>query len=274
MLPTDVRPVDARSILTPASGFIRAYRYTLNPYSGCRFACEYCYARAFAPTEEQRRTWGEWASAKRNAARLIARACADGTLRSGDAVYMSSATDPYQPAEQRLRLTRSILEAMIEWGVQPRLTVQTRSPIAARDIDLFRRFERIRVNITVTTDSERVRLRYEPSAPSIRARLRTARALAEAGVPIGISVSPMLPMEDLEGFARAIAALEAAEYVSQYMQPPTRVFAAGTRPETLRKAREDGWTPHEYERARAVLQRVLGPRRPLLEGDEGFAPVP
>lgn len=126
----------------------------------------------------------------------------------------------------------------------------------------------------MTTDSERVRLRYEPSAPSIRARLRTARALVEAGVPIGISVSPMLPMDDLEGFAREIASLEAAEYVSQYMQPPSRVFAAGTRPETLRKAREDGWTPREYAQARAVIEGVLGPRRPLLEGDERFAPVP
>ncbi|MGE0133828.1 MAG: radical SAM protein [Dehalococcoidia bacterium] len=274
VMPAGVRFTEARTILTPASGFIKAYRYTLNPYSGCRFACEYCYARAFAPTEEKRRTWGEWASAKRNAARLIARACADGTLCSGDAVYMSSATDPYQPAEQRLRITRSILETVLESGVQPRLTVQTRSPIAARDIDLFRRFERIRVNITVTTDSERVRLRYEPSAPSIRARLRTAHALIDAGVPIGISVSPMLPMDDLEGFAREIASLEAAEYVSQYMQPPSRVFAAGTRIETLRMAREDGWTPREYAKARAVIERVLGPRRPLLEGDEGFAPVP
>jgi len=273
-LPSGVRFTDARTILTPASGFIRAYRYTLNPYSGCRFACEYCYARSFAPTEEKRRTWGEWASAKRNAAALIARACEEGTLRSGDAVYMSSATDPYQPAEQRLRITRAILETMLAYGVQPRLTVQTRSPIAARDIDLFQQFEQIRVNITVTTDSERVRLRYEPSAPSIRARLRTARALVEAGVPIGISVSPMLPMDDLEGFAREIAALEAAEYVSQYMQPPARVFASGTRPETLQKAREDGWGLRQYARARAVIERVLGARRPLLEGEEGFAPVP
>lgn len=128
--------VDARTILTPASGFIRRYCYSLSPYSGCRFACEYCYAQAFAPTAEKRRTWGEWAVAKRNAAALITKACGDGALRSGDAIYMSSATDPYQPAEQRLGLTRSILEAILAAGVQPRLTVQTRSPIAARDSDL------------------------------------------------------------------------------------------------------------------------------------------
>ena len=264
---------DARTILTPASGFIRRYRYSLNPYSGCRFACEYCYARAFAPTAEKRQTWGEWATAKRNAAALITKACRDGTLQSGDAIYMSSATDPYQPAEHRLRLTRGILEAILDAGVQPRLTVQTRSPIAARDVDLFRRFEHIRVNVSVTTDSEQVRLRYEPKAPAIRARLRTARTLVEAGVPVGISISPMLPIDDIEGFAGVIASLNAAEYVSQYMAPPGPIFAAGTLPATLRMAREDGWGLPQYAKAREVIQRVLGPDRPLLEGDEGFAPA-
>lgn len=271
--PAGISMVDARTILTPASGFIRRYRYSLNPYSGCRFACEYCYARAFAPTAEKRQTWGQWATAKRNAAALIAKACRDGTLQTGDAVYMSSATDPYQPAEHRLGLTRSILEAILAAGVQPRLTVQTRSPIAARDIDLFQRFEHVRVNFTVTTDSERVRLRYEPSAPAIAARLRTARALVDAGVPIGISISPMLPIEDIEAFAETVASLDAAEYVSQYLAPPGPVFAAGTLPETLAKAKQDGWGQAEYVATRQVIQHALGPSRRLLEGDEGFAPA-
>lgn len=265
--------VDARTILTPASGFIRRYRYSLNPYSGCRFACAYCYARAFAPTAEKRNSWGEWAVARRNAAALVAKACRDGTLQSGDAVYMSSATDPYQPAEHRLRLTRSILEAILASGVQPRLTVQTRSPIAVRDIDLFGQFERVRVNFTITTDSERVRLRYEPSAPAIKERLRAARTFVEAGVPIGISISPMLPIEDVQSFAATVAALDAEEYVSQYMAPPGPTFAAGTLPETLAMAREDGWGQREYLAVRGAIQGALGRRRRLLEGDEGFAPV-
>lgn len=257
-------------MLTPASGFIRLYRYSLNPYSGCRFACEYCYARAFAPTPAKREAWGEWVSAKENAAALIATACEDGSLQSG---YMSSATDPYQPVEAKLRLTRSILETMLEYGMQPRLTVQTRSPIAARDVDLFRRFEHVRVNFTVTTDSERVRFRYEPSAPAIHARLRAARALVEAGVPIGLSISPMLPLEDIEAFASTLASFDAAEYVSQYMDPPGPLFAAGSPPATLAKAREDAWGKREYAHAREVIQAALGSRHRLLEGREGFAPA-
>lgn len=271
--PGGVTMADARSILTPASGFIQRYRYSLNPYSGCRFACAYCYARAFAPTAEKRATWGEWAVAKENAAVLMANAIRRGELKDGDALYMSSATDPYQPAERRLRITRSILEAILVSGIQPRLTVQTRSPIATRDIDLFRRFEHIRVNFTITTDSETVRLRYEPSAPAIRARLRAARAVGAAGIPIGVSISPMLPIEDLDGFAGMLADLEAAEYVSQFMAPPGPLYATGTRVETLAMAAEDGWDRRSYARARDVIQRALGPERALLEGREGFAPA-
>ncbi|MGE3961163.1 MAG: radical SAM protein [Dehalococcoidia bacterium] len=272
VMPSGVTLADARTILTPANGFIRKYRYSLNPYSGCRFACAYCYARFFAPTPEKRERWGEWAVAKQNAAALVERAVRRGELEDGDAIYMSSATDPYQPAEHRLGITRAILEAMLASGVQPRLTVQTRSPIVTRDIDLLRRFEHLRVNITVSTDSEQVRLRYEPHAPAIRARLDAARQLADAGIAIGISVSPMLPIADIESFARTIATLDAAEYVSQFMAPPGPLYATGTRVETLELARADGWGADEYADARKVIQRALGPGRRLLEGREGFAP--
>ena len=263
--------VDARSVLTKASGFIGGYDFTLNPYSGCAFACEYCYARFFAPTEQQRDDWGEWVTVKANACALVARACRTGRLESGDSVYMSSVTDPYQPLEQALGLTRAILETVLAAGVQPRLTVQTRSPLATRDIDLFQRFERVRVNFTIGTDSEAVRLRYEPHAPAIHARLRAAEAVAAAGVPIGVSVSPMLPIADLEAFGAALASLDAHEYVTQYLHQPRQRFAAGSPAQALRTAREDHWGMREYQDARNTLARILGAERPLLEGSAGFA---
>lgn len=270
---TSVRYVQARSILTPASGFMSQYRFTLNPYSGCGFACEYCYARFFARTREDRNTWGRWVAVKRNARELIERACRSGELRDGDAVYMSSVTDPYQPIERRLRLTRAVLETMLACDVQPRLTIQTRSPIATRDIDLFLRFESIRVNFTIGTDSEDVRLRYEPHSPSIAVRLGAAARLAAAGIRIGVSISPMLPIVDVEGFGAQLAQLNADEYVSQYLKPPGSRFVAGSDVEAIGKAREDGWGPREYAAARDVIARSLGDNRPLLEGAEGYAPA-
>lgn len=273
--PATISYIDSRSLLSPAGGFINAYKFTLNPYSGCGFGCEYCYARFFSPTLEEQETWGEWVKVKENAVALLRKArkarTASRRLERGDAIYMSTVTDPYQPIEQKLGLSRAILQELIE--VQPRLTIQTRSPIATRDIDLFKRFERIRVNFTITTDSEEVRLRYEPHCPAIEARLKAAEAVAAAGVPIGISISPMLPIRDVETFARRLASLNATEYVTQFFKPTRSRFSAGSSPEALRLLREDGWTEKEYRDVRLVLERALGPARSLLEGAEGYAPA-
>jgi DNA repair photolyase len=268
-----VTPIDARTILTPSSGFISLYKFTLNPYSGCAFGCSYCYARYFVSDRGRRETWGSWVSAKQDAGTLVARACNAGTLQSGDKVYTSSVTDPYQPAERRLAITRGVLETLLEHGVQPRLTIQTRSPLATRDIDLFQRFDRIRINFTIATDSDDVRRRYEPRCPPIDQRFGAAADVAAAGVPIGISISPMLPIGDAEAFARRLRALRAAEYVTQYFKPPGRRFAASTAAVAIDQAREDGWGHREYEQARETIAGVLGERFALLEGGAGYAPA-
>jgi len=270
---TSVQHIDSKSILTRASGFLSRYDFTLNPYSGCGFGCEYCYARFFAPSARQRETWGKWVSVKRNGRELIATACRSGALKTGDAIYMSSVTDPYQPVEQRLGLTRAILEAMLECGVQPRLTIQTRSPIVTRDIDLLRRFDKVRVNFSIPTDSEDVRLRYEPHAPSIAARFKAAAQIADAGVRIGVSITPMLPIRDIEAFGIQLAGLNADGYSTQYLKPERSLFGAGSTSEALRKAQEDAWGIREYRQARESLARVLGEGRKLYEGAGGYAPI-
>ena len=252
---------------------MKRYKFTLNPYGGCAFACEYCYARFFAPTPQQQADWGSWVLVKANARELIASACADGTLVSGDAVYMSSVTDPYQPIERKAGITRAVLEAMLEAGVQPRLTIQTRSPIVTRDLDLLRQFERLRVNFTVTTDDEAVRLRYKPHAPANAVRLHAAAEVAAAGIRIGLSLSPLLPLRDIEAFGAHLASLDADEYVSQYLKSGRSRFAAGTTSESMQRAREDGWGLPQYRAARQRLAAILGPDRPLLEGAEGYAPA-
>lgn len=267
--------IDSRSVLSPASGFIKSYKFTLNPYSGCGFGCEYCYARFFAPTLEEQETWGGWIKVKENAVQLLRKAriakSIERRLERGDAIYMSTVTDPYQPIEQKVRLTRAILEELIE--VQPHLTIQTRSPITVRDIGLFRRFDHIRVNFTITTDSEAVRLRYEPHCPSIEVRLKAAQIVAEAGVPIGVSISPMLPIEDAHSFGQRIARLNAAEYVTQFFKPTRSRFSAGSSPEAIERMKEDEWTEERYRAARELIRSALGPDRPLLEGNEGYAPA-
>ena len=97
--PTQVNYRQARDILTKTSGFINAYDFTLNPYSGCSFGCSYCYAAFFTRDQAQQDNWGLWVNAKQNAAQLI-EDLKPGEL-DGKRIYMSTVTDPYQPLDRR-----------------------------------------------------------------------------------------------------------------------------------------------------------------------------
>src|SRR5579859_7713863 len=94
-------------ILSRATGFIDAFDYTLNPYSGCGFGCTYCYAAFFATSRELQDDWGKWVRVKDNALELLKKK-RHRPLKDVS-IYMSSVTDPYQPIEKALQLTRAIL---------------------------------------------------------------------------------------------------------------------------------------------------------------------
>ena len=110
--PTDVTYAPSREILTRATGFMDAYDFTLNPYSGCSFGCTYCYAAFFSRNIEKQNSWGYWVTVKENAAALLKKR-KPGYL-DGKRIYMSSVTDPYQPVERELELTRQLLEVMAD----------------------------------------------------------------------------------------------------------------------------------------------------------------
>ena len=104
--------IEARSLLTPTGGYLGDFTHSLNPYQGCVFGCSYCYV-AWAPVAARDpRPWGRYVKAKTNAPEVLARELArhpPDTLR----IFMASATDPYQPPERRLGLTRRLLEALV-----------------------------------------------------------------------------------------------------------------------------------------------------------------
>lgn len=256
--------IKARSILTRATGFMADYDFTLNPYAGCTFGCTYCYAAFFARDQEKQDTWGQWVEVKENAVALIRRM---RTPIAGRSIYLSSVTDPYQPVERRLGLVRAILEELLP--AQPRLVVQTRSALVTRDIDLLRRFDHVRVNLTVTTDSEAVRRAFEPQCPPNAARIAAAAEVSAAGIDTGITMTPLLPLEDPEAFATQLRDTGVRRFVVQPMHVGRGRFVAGTRDAALAVADRLGWDDSAYARALAVLRRELPG---LAEGRAGFGP--
>jgi len=243
----------ARQVLTRPTGMLKGLDFTLNPYSGCTFGCEYCYAAFFQPDEDKAKDWGLWVEVKENALALVRQE----PRLAGASVMVGSVTDPYQPLERETRLTRSLLEHMSGLGPQPRVRVQTRSPIVVRDIDVFQRFETLKIGMSVTTDSDDVRRRYEPKCASIGRRLEAVRRLADAGIDVTLSLAPMLPIADPAAFAETIRASGAARFWTGYFHPGTRKFASGTRENALTLAKEDGWTFERYVETSLTLKKLL-----------------
>jgi DNA repair photolyase len=223
--------VGSRSILnSPASthmGF-----WSINPYIGCEFGCTYCYARdthRYAVEREQERAQSEGASTplvsldelppwlaferrilvKKDAAQRLARSL-DPARLGGAWLMIGTATDPYQPAERKFRITRSLLEVIAAHrGI--RLGIVTKSPLVVRDLDLLRRIaERnsVRVNISLATADARLARRLESRSPVPAARLRALRRISAAGITTGLYIAPILPgiTDDRAGLERLFTA--------------------------------------------------------------------
>ena len=275
---TQVTMRDARDILTAASGFMAAYDYTLNPYSGCGFSCSYCYA-AFFVSDERRDEWGNWVEAKANAVELL-RKRPIGAL-DGKTIYMASVTDPYQGAETKLGLTRGLLQVLADRHV-PKLVVQTRGPGVVRDADLFRRIVeqggRVRVNVTVTTDDDEVRRIFEPSCPSNDQRLDAVAALHDAGVDVAVTMTPLLLVRDPEAFAERLLGTGAGYFIAQPFHFATGRFVAATRDDAFTLMAEKLGCPASevhvryMERYRATFSALKARLPHLGEGKDGFAP--
>jgi DNA repair photolyase len=264
---TDIEYKSASSILTPASGFMAEYDYTLNPYSGCSFGCTYCYAAFFSRDKQKMDSWGEWLIVKENALTLLRKKRKKPLI--GKTIYISSVTDPYQPIEKELKLTRQILKELLDFH-QVRLVVQTRSPLVTRDIDLLQKFRVLQVNMTVTTDSEKVRKVFEPYCPGNKQRIKAIKEVHEAGIQSCITMTPLLPVENPEKFADDLMATGIKRFIIQPFHKDKGKFVRGTRAEAVKILNEFNWGDIEYNRVLSLMRRKI----PNLGiGKTGFAPI-
>ena len=275
----EVSSKPAREILMRATGFMGEYDFTLNPYSGCAFGCTYCYAAFFSRTAEQRDSWGQWVEVKENAVDLIKRRKI-GKL-DGKLIYMSSVTDPYQPVERTVGLTRGVVQALADRHA-PKLVVQTRSPDVVRDADLFQQIEhgggQVRVNMTVTTDDEDVRRTFEPFCPSNTQRLDAVAELRDAGIDVGVTMTPLLLVRDAEAFAESLLATGAEHFIAQPFHFARGKFVASTREDALALMADKlgcevpAFQPRYLDHYHAVFEVLRAALPELGEGKDGFAP--
>jgi DNA repair photolyase len=207
-----------RSLLNKCDSRRVPFDWTINPYRGCEFGCQYCYARYtheymdLDGADFERKIF-----VKRDAAVLLARDMArkysyHSAASGGQApehIAMGTATDPYQPAEREYGVTRACLQ---ELSRHPglRLSIITKSNQIVRDIDILRQIaacSMLHITLTVTTLRPRLARLLEPRAPRPDLRLAAIRDLHEAGLSVGVLASPVLPwITDREGELEAVAA--------------------------------------------------------------------
>ena len=171
------------------------FTWSLNPYMGCVHQCTFCYVRAFElradrPSDHR---YGQSIRVKTNVAEVLRRELARASWER-ETVAIGAATDPYQPAEGRYRLTRACIEALRD-ASNP-FSVITRGPLVVRDVDVLAEAARradVSVTFSVPTLDDEIWRRTEPGTAPPRQRLRALKALVEAGVRTSVGMAPILP---------------------------------------------------------------------------------
>ena len=171
------------------------FSWSLNPYMGCAHRCAFCYVRGFErradrPSDER---YGTSVRVKVNVVEVLRTELARRGWRR-ELVAIGAATDPYQPAEGRYRLTRGCIRVL--GAARTPFSIITRGPLIVRDVDVLVEAARradVMVSVSIATVDERMSTRLEPGVAAPRQRLRAIRTLADAGIRAGVALAPVLP---------------------------------------------------------------------------------
>jgi DNA repair photolyase len=189
----EYREEPCRNALNRVRGM--AFKWSLNPYMGCVHRCTFCYVRAFEqradrPSDDR---YGSSIRVKVNVAEVLGRELSKSTWKH-EWVAIGAATDPYQPAEGRYKLTRACIEALSEAATP--FSIITRGPMIVRDLDVLSEAARradVSVTFSIPTLDEEVWRKTEPSTAHPRQRLRAVQRLVDAGIKAGVGMAPILP---------------------------------------------------------------------------------
>lgn len=225
--PLRVEEVSVANVLTRAGGYLGPVAsHSLQPYRGCTFGRALCgvgcYVRA-NPWVTRGREWGSFLEVRTDAAESYSRTAARERRwarreRGGFRVFMSSSTDPFVPQERRYRVTRAVLEAMREEPPDT-LILQTHTHLVLDEVDRLAALAEgghVRVHLSIESDRDRLPGLPPPASPVAR-RLEAAAALRAAGVPVVVTVAPLLPIADPEGFFRHVAEVADAVVLDHFI---------------------------------------------------------
>ncbi|MDO8551517.1 MAG: radical SAM protein [bacterium] len=164
--------------------------WAINPYIGCGHNCLYCYARFIKRFTNHSEPWGNFVDARINIAEVLKKQIKFPKFHQGQ-IYISTVTDPYQPLEEKYKLTRECLEVLADYPVS--VSLLTKSDLILRDLDLIKQFKNIDVNFTINTLDDEWKKLVEPNSSSVAQRLAAARKLSSEGITVYAMMGPFWP---------------------------------------------------------------------------------
>jgi DNA repair photolyase len=281
----DYFSIENRSLLARCNSPRVPFRWMINPYRGCEFACKYCYARYTHEFMEMRDglDFERKIYVKQHSAWLLRQELKQ--VRPDESIAIGTSTDPYQPAERKFGITRAILEEFARHeGLS--LGMVTKSDLVLRDLDLLGAISarnRFSIHITVTTTKTELARILEPRAPRPDLRLRAVKKLVEAGIHAGINCAPVLPgitdsPADLESVVRAAAEAKARSVAAHplFLKPCSEKifmpFLEENFPHLVQSYKvryaNRAFLPAQYSRRISALMRKLCEKYKIGERDE------
>lgn len=177
----EIVKIRAKKAFTPTK--LPGAKWVINPYIGCQHACKYCYAKFMCKWYNYGK-WGSWVVVKENLPELVKREFVKGW------VYMGSVSDVYQPIEKKIKLTQRVLKNMDK---RIKLSILTKSDLVLRDVNLFKKFKRIEIGLTVNSWSGELKKEIEPFSPSMKKRIEALKRLREEEIVNYAFISPVIP---------------------------------------------------------------------------------
>ncbi|MFG1519438.1 MAG: radical SAM protein [Thermoplasmataceae archaeon] len=250
----EIQEIEVKSAMGKSG--LRELDYSLNPYLGCLHSCIYCYAMDFTrirPSSE----WGKYVIVKANLVDVLRK---EVKRKKKGIVGVSTITDPYQPVEGRFRITRESITVLAENGF--RVTVQTKSPLVIRDIDIMGKYRNsIDVGFTITTTDRKKARILEPETPSPESRVEAIKKLGESGIQTWIFYGPIIrgfndSQIDISGMIQSAAVTGSRIIYDRYNRYPASAKKMKSLGLEQNIADEDGWWQSKEMEIRKQAERA------------------
>lgn len=189
----EIKEINAKSIIVPSK--LPECDFVINPYTGCRFGCSYCYASFMGRfVNKNISEWGNYVYVKINAPALLKKEITKFKDKGkGKTILLSSVTDPFQGVEAKYKLSEKCLEILADYGFEGEVSILTKSSLVLSVLPILKRLKNVDVGLTITSTDDNISRYFEKFAPNVNQRLETLKKLNDEGIKTYVFFGPLLP---------------------------------------------------------------------------------